>query len=127
LLFDKELWPTRKSAVVEEVSATSGEPRKRFTETPGTSIATGILKSVVKVAYRVCRKHRGRNLLERTMNTRHFVLTLDGGIREFTAELMFAMAEREDELRVTLGLDGSHDLVDYVDPGHTGGLEPDVR
>ena len=36
------------------------------------------------------------------------------------------MAEREAELRTTLGLDGSHDLVDY-DPGHTGGLEPDVR
>jgi hypothetical protein len=35
------------------------------------------------------------------------------------------MAEREAELRVSLGLDGSHDLVDH-DPGHTGGLEPDV-
>ena len=31
------------------------------------------------------------------------------------------------ELLSTLGLDGSHDLVDYADPRHTGGLEPDVR
>ena len=29
-------------------------------------------------------------------------------------------------LRVSLGLDGTHDVVD-ADPGHTGGLEPDVR
>ena len=50
---------------------------------------------------------------------------LTEAFREFTAELRIAMAEREEELRVTLGLDGSHDLVDYV-PGHTGGLEPDV-
>ncbi len=47
-------------------------------------------------------------------------------IRDFTAELKVAMAEREDELRTVLGLDGSHDLVDH-DPGHTGGLEPDIR
>jgi hypothetical protein len=52
---------------------------------------------------------------------------LGDAIREFTAELKVAMAEREAELRSTLGLDGSHDLVDYVDPGHTGGMEPDVR
>jgi hypothetical protein len=52
---------------------------------------------------------------------------LTDAIREFTAELKIAMAEREDELRTTLGLDGSHDVVDYVDPGHTGGMEPDVR
>ena len=52
---------------------------------------------------------------------------LTEAIREFTAELKVAMAEREEELRSTLGLDGSHDLVDYVDPRHTGGLEPDVR
>ena len=51
---------------------------------------------------------------------------LTEAIREFTAELKVAMAEREEELRVSLGLDGSHDVVD-VDPGHTGGLEPDVR
>ena len=51
---------------------------------------------------------------------------LGDALREFTAELKVAMAEREDELRATLGLDGSHDVVDY-DPGHTGGLEPDVR
>ena len=52
---------------------------------------------------------------------------LTDAIREFTAEIKIAMAEREEELRTVLGLDGSHDLVDYVDPGHTGGLEPDVR
>jgi hypothetical protein len=52
---------------------------------------------------------------------------LTDAIREFTAELTVAMAEREEELRSTLGLDGSHDLVDYADPAHTGGLEPDVR
>jgi hypothetical protein len=50
---------------------------------------------------------------------------LTEAVREFTAELKVAMAEREDELRVMLGLDGSHDLVDY-DPGRTGGLEDDV-
>ena len=50
---------------------------------------------------------------------------LTEAVRDFSAELRVAMAEREDELRVTLGLDGSHDLVDH-DPGHTGGLEPDV-
>ena len=52
---------------------------------------------------------------------------LADSIRELTAELRIAMAEREEELRTVLGLDGSHDLVDYVDPGHTGGMEPDVR
>jgi hypothetical protein len=52
---------------------------------------------------------------------------LTEAIRDFTAELRIAMAEREEELRTVLGLDGSHDLVDYVDPGHTGGMEPDVR
>jgi hypothetical protein len=52
---------------------------------------------------------------------------LTEAVREFTAELRVAMAEREEELRSTLGLDGSHDLVDYVEPRHTGGLEPDVR
>ena len=52
---------------------------------------------------------------------------LTDAIREFTAELRVAMAEREDELRVTLGLDGSHDLVDtQVNPGHTAGLLPEV-
>ena len=51
---------------------------------------------------------------------------LTEAIREFTAELKVAMAEREEELRSSLGLDGSHDVVDY-DPGHTGGLEPDIR
>jgi hypothetical protein len=52
---------------------------------------------------------------------------LGDAIREFTAELKVAMAEREAELRTTLGLDGQHDVVDYVDPGHTGGMEPDVH
>ena len=52
---------------------------------------------------------------------------LGDALREFTAELRVAMAEREAELRTTLGLDGSHDVVDYVDPGHTGGMEPDIR
>lgn len=37
---------------------------------------------------------------------------LTEAIRDFTAELKAAMAEREDELRTTLGLDGSHDVVD---------------
>lgn len=50
---------------------------------------------------------------------------LTEAFRELTAEIRVAMAEREEELRVTLGLDGTHDLVDHV-PAHTGGLEPDV-
>ena len=51
---------------------------------------------------------------------------LTEAIRDFTDELKIAMAEREAELRTTLGLDGSHDVVDYV-PGHTGGMDDDVR
>jgi hypothetical protein len=52
---------------------------------------------------------------------------LTDAVREFTAEMRVAMAEREEELRVTLGLDGSHDLVDtQAQPGHTAGLVPDV-
>ena len=51
---------------------------------------------------------------------------LTEAIRDLTTELKVAMAEREDELRTVLGLDGSHDLVDFH-PGHTGGLEPDIR
>ena len=51
---------------------------------------------------------------------------LTAAISEFTELVREGMAEREDELRVTLGLDGTHDLVDTV-PGYTGGLEPDVR
>ncbi len=51
---------------------------------------------------------------------------LTATISEFTELVREGMAEREDELRVTLGLDGTHDLVDTV-PGYTGGLEPDVR
>jgi len=50
---------------------------------------------------------------------------LTESIRELTAELREIMAEREQELRVTLGLDGSHDVVDA--PGQTGGLEPDIK
>jgi hypothetical protein len=52
---------------------------------------------------------------------------LTEAFRDFTAEMRLAMAEREEELRTGLGLDGTHDVVDYVDPGHTGGLEDDVR
>ena len=55
---------------------------------------------------------------------------LADAIRDFGESVREGMAEREDELRVHLGLDGTHDLVDmpeYADPGHTGGLEPDVR
>lgn len=44
---------------------------------------------------------------------------LSESVREFAAELRVAMAEREEELRTTLGLDGSHDLVDAERP-----LEP---
>ena len=51
---------------------------------------------------------------------------LTAAISEFHSLVREGMAEREDELRVTLGLDGTHDLVDTV-PGHTGGVEPDVR
>jgi hypothetical protein len=51
---------------------------------------------------------------------------LTAAISEFSELVREGMAEREEELRVTLGLDGSHDLVDTV-PGYTGGLEPDVR
>jgi len=49
---------------------------------------------------------------------------LADAVREFSVDLREVMAEREDELRVTLGLDGTHDVVDA--PGVTGGLEPDV-
>ena len=52
---------------------------------------------------------------------------LTDAVREFTAEMKVAMAEREEELRTVLGLDGTHDVVDYVDPRHTGGMEPDIR
>jgi len=51
---------------------------------------------------------------------------LGASIRELSGAVREGMAEREAELRVSLGLDGSHDLVDH-DPGHTGGLEDDVR
>ena len=51
---------------------------------------------------------------------------LTAAISEFSELVREGMAEREEELRVTLGLDGTHDLVDTV-PGYTGGLEPDVR
>lgn len=37
---------------------------------------------------------------------------LSAAIREFTAELKSGMAEREDELREALGLDGSADVID---------------
>ncbi len=51
---------------------------------------------------------------------------LTEALREFSLLVREGMDEREQELRVSLGLDGSHDLVDTV-PGYTGGLEPDVR
>jgi hypothetical protein len=51
---------------------------------------------------------------------------LSESIREFGELVREGMAEREAELRVSLGLDGTHDVVD-ADPAHTGGLEPDVR
>ncbi len=54
---------------------------------------------------------------------------LGEAIRDFGESVREGMAEREDELRVTLGLDGTHDLVDtpeYADPAHVAGLEPDV-
>jgi chromosome condensin MukBEF MukE localization factor len=52
---------------------------------------------------------------------------LADAIRGFGAEVRAGMAEREGELRSTLGLDGTHDLVDYDEhPGHTGGLEPEI-
>ena len=50
---------------------------------------------------------------------------LADAVRDFSADLRVVMAEREDELRATLGLDGTHDVVDA--PGVTGGLEPDIR
>ena len=37
---------------------------------------------------------------------------LGEAIRDFGAEVRAGMAEREDELRVGLGLDGTHDVVD---------------
>ena len=51
---------------------------------------------------------------------------LTAAISDFHSLVREGMAEREEELRVTLGLDGTHDLVDTV-PGYAGGLEPDVR
>ena len=50
---------------------------------------------------------------------------LTEAIKDFSADLRVVMAQREDELRATLGLDGTHDVVDA--PGVTGGLEPDIR
>ena len=54
------------------------------------------------------------------------VAGLGDALREFSELVREGMAEREQELHVSLGLDGTHDLVDTV-PGYTGGLEPDVR
>ena len=50
---------------------------------------------------------------------------LTEAVREFSEAVREGMAEREVELRASLGLDGSHDVVDA--PGSTGGLEDDVR
>lgn len=38
---------------------------------------------------------------------------LGEALRDFTAELKLAMADREDELRSALGLDGSNDVIDH--------------
>ena len=38
---------------------------------------------------------------------------LSDAIREFGAEVRIGMAEREDQLRGELGLDGAHDLIDF--------------
>lgn len=38
--------------------------------------------------------------------------SLGESVREFMAELRVGMAEREQELRAALGLDGTHDAVD---------------
>jgi hypothetical protein len=38
--------------------------------------------------------------------------SLGEAVRDFTAEVRLAMAEREVELREALGLDGSNDLID---------------
>lgn len=46
-------------------------------------------------------------------------------IRDFGEAVREGMAEREQELRTSLGLDGSHDVVD-VEPTRTGGLADDV-
>lgn len=50
--------------------------------------------------------------------------SLADAVRDFGESVRAGMAEREQELRVGLGLDGSHDLVDA--PEATGGLLPDV-
>jgi hypothetical protein len=55
---------------------------------------------------------------------------LGDAVRDFGEAVREGMAEREQELRTTLGLDGTHDLVDmpeYTDAGHTGGMQDDVR
>ena len=55
---------------------------------------------------------------------------LADAIRDFGEAVREGMSEREEELRTSLGLDGTHDLVDmpeHSDPGHTGGLDDDVR
>lgn len=52
---------------------------------------------------------------------------LGEAIRDFGEAVRDGMSEREDELRSSLGLDGTHDLVDYEQhPGHTGGQADDV-
>jgi hypothetical protein len=52
---------------------------------------------------------------------------LGEAIRDFGEAVREGMAEREVELRASLGLDGTHDLVDYeAEPGRTGGLLDDV-
>ncbi len=43
---------------------------------------------------------------------------LGDALRDFGTDVRAGMAEREQQLRTDLGLDGSHDLVDF-DPGAT--------
>ncbi len=45
---------------------------------------------------------------------------LADAVRDFGAEVRAGMAEREFQLRTDLGLDGSHDLVDYVERPEMG-------
>ena len=81
--------------------------------------AVGIL--VVQRASRAARRFTPAGVQESVAGG---LAGLTQAVREFSADLREVMAEREQELRVTLGLDGTHDVVDA--PGVTGGLEPDV-
>lgn len=47
-----------------------------------------------------------------SLQPQHVAGSLVQSVQEFLADVRVAMAEREDELRDALGLDGRHDLVD---------------